>query len=322
MCGKFGIFERRTFSISGGNSMKKILAILLLLSFCISLCSCSLTKSAEAKHVDDLILAIGEVTVDSEPAIMEAQASYDALTESQKSEVDNYDILTAAHETLAQKKSEAQHTIVMDLLEQGDYLQASTIIYEHTEFADYDALVAECSAGVLPQYIMENGEERDPGMYVLTTPGPEDGELILLIYGKTANVLQLGYYSRSDYNGMTAVEDELYIDYYIGESEMTFSRFSATLGEQVNYQEGTISLAEYTGSYSGDISENSAEALVIPGFTVTAYETAYEKQTRLYHVASVRYINAILETAYGAVVSEGYPGTMNDLGFIAYEGMS
>ena len=58
----------------------------------------NLVDAAAAKAVDDLIDAIGEVTVDSGDAIKAARAAYDALTDTQKELVKNYEKLLAAEE--------------------------------------------------------------------------------------------------------------------------------------------------------------------------------------------------------------------------------
>ena len=58
----------------------------------------NLVDAAAAKAVDDLIDAIGEVTVDSGDAITAAREAYDALTDAQKELVENYEKLLAAEE--------------------------------------------------------------------------------------------------------------------------------------------------------------------------------------------------------------------------------
>ena len=49
--------------------MKRSLPILIALILCVVLCSC---KSKDATAADDMILAIGEVTLDSEQDIIQA----------------------------------------------------------------------------------------------------------------------------------------------------------------------------------------------------------------------------------------------------------
>ena len=60
-----------------------------------------LTDLKAAKAVDDMIDAIGEVTLESEEAIAAARAAYEALTEARQAEVKSYDKLTAAEARLA-----------------------------------------------------------------------------------------------------------------------------------------------------------------------------------------------------------------------------
>ena len=94
--------------------MKRLIAILLVLSLCTSLCACG--KSAEAKKADELILEIGEVTADSEAAILAAQTYYDTLSNKQKEEVENYELLVKAKE---------DYTIIEGRLEAEASLQAA-----------------------------------------------------------------------------------------------------------------------------------------------------------------------------------------------------
>ena len=58
----------------------------------------AMVDAAAAKAAEDLIDAIGEVTVDSGDAIKAARAAYDALTDTQKELVENYEKLLAAEE--------------------------------------------------------------------------------------------------------------------------------------------------------------------------------------------------------------------------------
>lgn len=74
--------------------MKKTLALLLMLSLCVTLCACG--KSADAKKVDEQISEIGKVTLDSKAEIDDALNSYNALTEKEKATIENLDILKEA----------------------------------------------------------------------------------------------------------------------------------------------------------------------------------------------------------------------------------
>ena len=69
---------------------------------------------AAAQDITTLIAAIGTVSLDSQDAIAQARAAYDALTDAQKALVSNYNLLTAAEEKLAQLQQDAQDQAAAD----------------------------------------------------------------------------------------------------------------------------------------------------------------------------------------------------------------
>lgn len=73
--------------------MKKFGILILILTLCCVLCSC---KSEEAKVAEELIRAIGTVTVDSGTAIEAAQTAFEALSEEDKAAVENAAALSEA----------------------------------------------------------------------------------------------------------------------------------------------------------------------------------------------------------------------------------
>lgn len=75
-----------------------------------------------AKAVDDLIDAIGEVTMESEEAIAAARAAYEALTEAQKAEVKSYDKLTAAEAAYARLLAEQSKRLQEIYKTTGDFM--------------------------------------------------------------------------------------------------------------------------------------------------------------------------------------------------------
>lgn len=87
--------------------MKKHLMLVLALTMCLTLTSC---KSEAAKSVDNLISAIGEVTLDSESKIIEAENAVAALEEKDRKQIDKEKVLLdarAQYEDLVKDK-EAQ----------------------------------------------------------------------------------------------------------------------------------------------------------------------------------------------------------------------
>lgn len=71
---------------------KRIGVALLLLLLCVVLSGCS----SKSSKVDEMIQAIGTVTLDSESAIAAAETAYNELTEAQKEKVTQLEILTSA----------------------------------------------------------------------------------------------------------------------------------------------------------------------------------------------------------------------------------
>ena len=112
-----------------------------------------LTDLKAAKAVDDMIDAIGEVTLASEEAITAARAAYEALTEAQQAEVKSYDKLTAAEARLADLKAAKPVDDMIDAigevtLESEDAIAAARAAYEalteaqQAEVKSYDKLTA------------------------------------------------------------------------------------------------------------------------------------------------------------------------------------
>ncbi len=65
-------------------------------------------NKAAAKAVEEKIADLGTVNLESEKAVTEARKAYDALTETQKNLVTNYNVLTEAETVLTQLKAEAE----------------------------------------------------------------------------------------------------------------------------------------------------------------------------------------------------------------------
>ena len=98
----------------------------------------ALVDAAAARAVDDLIDAIGEVTLESGDAIKAARAAYDALTDTQKELVKNYEELTAAEEAYTNLVDAAAAKAVDDLIDaigevtadSGDAIKAARAAYD------------------------------------------------------------------------------------------------------------------------------------------------------------------------------------------------
>ena len=95
----------------------------------------------KAAEVDELIDAIGEVTLDSEKAIEEARESYEALTDVQKELVEKLETLATAEETLDEMKAAK---VLADAKE-----EAKKEVAEYKDAADYrEAEAADLAAAI------------------------------------------------------------------------------------------------------------------------------------------------------------------------------
>ena len=125
--------------------MKKTVTILLVLCLCIGLCACGgnsdptePTKSAEAQKADELILAIGEVSMENESAVLAAKAYYDTLTAEQKAQVENVSVLESAVAELGVLKKEGEYK---EIYEKGLEYENNCLIDD--AYAEYEKLPSD-----------------------------------------------------------------------------------------------------------------------------------------------------------------------------------
>ena len=165
-----------------------------------------------AKPVEKLIDAIGEVTLDSESAIQAARAAYDALTEAQKAEVRNYDVLTAAEARLANQKAakpveDSINAIGEVTLDSESAIQAARAAYDalteeqKAEVKNYDKLTAAEAA--YARLLAEQSERlekiyKTTGDFIaaLGTPGvgSTGGEWMTIGLARSGRAVPAGYY--------------------------------------------------------------------------------------------------------------------------------
>ena len=171
-----------------------------------------LTDLKAAKAVDDMIDAIGEVTADSGEAVQAARAAYDALTDAQKAEVKNYDVLTAAERRLAnlqailpvEDKIDAIGEVTLD---SENAIQAARAAYDalteeqKAEVKNYDKLTAAEAA--YARLLAEQSERlekiyKTTGDFIaaLGTPGvgSTGGEWMTIGLARSGRAVPAGYY--------------------------------------------------------------------------------------------------------------------------------
>ena len=95
--------------------MKKVITLVLCAVMLLTLCACG--KSKEAQNVDDLILAIGEVSIDSAEKIAVAEEAYNALSDKDKSTVENFSVLNDAIISLRRAQFDKEYVDLVSRLE-------------------------------------------------------------------------------------------------------------------------------------------------------------------------------------------------------------
>ena len=165
-----------------------------------------------AKPVDDMIDAIGEVTLESEDAIAAARAAYEALTEAQQAEVKSYDKLTAAEARLAVLKPAKPVEKLIDAIGEVTLGSESAIAAARTaydnlteaqqaEVKNYDKLTA--AEGAYARLLAEQSERlekiyKTTGDYIaaLGTPGvgSTGGEWMVIGLARSGRTVPAGYY--------------------------------------------------------------------------------------------------------------------------------
>ena len=121
-----------------------------------------------AASVDDLISAIGEVTLDAQPKISAARAAFDALGEQEKGYVRKLDVLTAAEAAFAALQQEAANQATQAQGEAQAVIDKINAIGKVTEDdkaairdarKSYDALSEMAKAYVTNYAVLQEAEE-------------------------------------------------------------------------------------------------------------------------------------------------------------------
>lgn len=111
--------------------MKKATAVLLALVIVLSLSACG--KSKNVTQTEQLIESIGQVTIDSKDLIVQAQNTYDALSEKEKAEVENYSVLEKAQNDLAVAEEEYKQELAIDRF--VAFIKENPVSFEDADFS-------------------------------------------------------------------------------------------------------------------------------------------------------------------------------------------
>lgn len=106
--------------------MKKGISLVLVLVMCLSLCACG--KSQAVKAAEEAITDIGEISIDSKDAIENAEKLYNALSDKEKEQVENYNTLVNAQKAYVFELSKEAYNNICKAYKIMDKL--STDLYE------------------------------------------------------------------------------------------------------------------------------------------------------------------------------------------------
>jgi len=123
--------------------MKKGLLVVLALIMVLGLVGCG--KSKEATTVDELISAIGNVTLESGDSIQSARESYNALNEEQQSEIENINLLTDAEKAFVElAKNESNVRMLEKNTNEAIEILKEALPFDSTVQENIDIIYSHC----------------------------------------------------------------------------------------------------------------------------------------------------------------------------------
>ena len=99
----------------------------------------------EVGKVEELIDAIGEVSINSNDAIDVAQSAFDALEDNKKNKVKNADILMDANNQYAELVREKNYSDAVAAFEAEEYSQAKELFIQLGGYKDADVRATEAA---------------------------------------------------------------------------------------------------------------------------------------------------------------------------------
>ena len=169
----------------------------------------------QVENAESKISAIGDVTLDSKDAIKDARDTYDALTDDQKKQVTNYDVL----ETAEAKLSDLQVENVKNKIDGiGEVTLSSSSTIKAARSA-YNALTADQKKQVTNYDVLEAAEKKLSDLQVENVKNKIDGigEVTL----SSSSTIKA---ARSAYNALTAEQKKQVTNYDVlqkAESELS-----------------------------------------------------------------------------------------------------
>ncbi len=274
--------------------MKKISIVLWVLAAALLFTACG--KSEEAQRVDDLIASVGEISLDSEARILEAEKAVSQLEEKEQKQLDNLALLQEArakYNRLLVENVEALITAIGTVtLDSADAIQTAGKGYAsldaslQPEVGNYAELQAAEEA-----YRMAQVDEIREAIAVIGTVTLDSGEAIAsarAVYEKYDSDIQAAV---DNYDLLTAAEDTL----LNLRAEQVISMIDAigtvTLDSKEAIDKAQSALRALTNEEKNRVT--NADVLTQAGATYRELEKAAKKQASLDEARSLIRVTGI-----------------------------
>ena len=238
--------------------MRKLICITVVL-FLVGLTGCT---DKDVKHTEYLIDTIGVVTLENSHIVKTAQTSYEALSDKQKSKVDNYAILQTAIITLDELEKQYDATNIVGTWTTNYLNETITYVFSEDGTCTYTFANSGKKGNATYSYDGVTLTMHEGGA-VSTFSATKDGDILVMVIPSdngTGTKLTCTRVSESkneqdvassDTTSVQQNEDEYDWDFTEESNENRENSTGATLGER-NALEKSLQYLDYTAfSYSG-----------------------------------------------------------------------
>lgn len=153
--------------------MKKLLALVLALILCLSLCACGKTDATKA--VESQIADLTDITYEDRETVSAARSAYDALTEKEQKKVENLDVLTQAEAVIQAVEEEARRQ-ADEILDTHNNYEAIPLLRQLTQTTYVRNTLTFRSCDLLKSYVLtegvpcdSSGDPKEDGAYRVVT---------------------------------------------------------------------------------------------------------------------------------------------------------
>lgn len=221
------------------------------------------------------------------------------------------------------KLKASNYKLATKSLKDKNFDKASKLFSALGNYKDSKDMLAQTGWEAIKDYIMKNGEKKDDGIYYYTVADTTD-EYIKQLFPDSENTFELSCYEKESHINIErnclsgyGIVDIIRFSNSYDLNIMSGYRATAALLMPVNEEYFSIAADKYTGATIGTMVDNDGTELVIPGITVTEFDTYSDdgKMPKGFQKATVERINGNLSYALHIAKENGFNGKLSDLGF-------